>query len=66
VKRLGVGDFLPIKRYRVARVRERLTRLMASAEVKENCRRYARELVERTALERTCALVEEVGSAASP
>jgi UDP:flavonoid glycosyltransferase YjiC (YdhE family) len=66
VKRLGVGDFLPIKRYRVARVRERLTRLMASAEVKENYRRYARELVERTALERTCALVEEVGSAASP
>lgn len=60
VKRLGAGDFLQIRRYKVARVRKRLARLMASPEVKENCRRTARELRERTALERTCALVEEV------
>jgi UDP:flavonoid glycosyltransferase YjiC (YdhE family) len=66
VKRLGVGDFLPIKRYKMARVRERLARLMKSATVKENCRRYAQELTGRTALEQTCALVEELGGRARP
>lgn len=63
VRRLGAGDFLPSKRYKIGRVRERLAHLMASASVKENCRRYARELRERSALERTCIMVEEVAEA---
>jgi len=63
VKRLGVGDFMPVKRYKVERARQRLAHLMASAEVSANCRRYARELEQRTALERTCDLVEETAKA---
>ncbi len=61
VKRLGCGDYLRPKEYRTARVRERLERLMNSPEVRANCRRRAEDLRERTALERTCQLVEEAG-----
>jgi UDP:flavonoid glycosyltransferase YjiC (YdhE family) len=64
VKRLGVGDMLQTKHYKVVRLRERLAWLMESAAVKENCKRYARELVERTALERTCDMVEEAAQTA--
>ena len=58
VKRLGVGDYLRPKQYKTATLRQRLERLMNSAEIKENCQRRARDLVERTALDRACELVE--------
>lgn len=66
VKRLGVGDFLRPKDYKTARVRQRLQWLKDSAQIKANCRRRARDLANRTALDQTCLLVEELAVSQSP
>ncbi len=47
VRRLGVGDFLLPRRYRVGVVLQSLRRLLASSTVRENCRRRAGELAPR-------------------
>jgi len=62
VRRLGVGDMLLPKEYKTNMVRSRLERLLASAAVKENCRRRAQGLAENRALEETCKLIEQLGS----
>ncbi|MFB3922962.1 MAG: glycosyltransferase [Terriglobia bacterium] len=62
VRRLGVGDMLVPKSYRVEAVLEHLRRLMESPAVAENCRRRAADLAENTTLERTGDLIEQLGS----
>ncbi len=61
VRRLGVGDILLPKNYRVKPVFDRLRRLLESLAVAENCRRRAADLVTNTALQRTCDLIEQLG-----
>lgn len=64
VKRLGVGDYLQPRQYTAGTVRQRLERLMQSDQVRENCQGRARDLAERTALQRTCQLVEDLAVSA--
>jgi UDP:flavonoid glycosyltransferase YjiC (YdhE family) len=62
VCRLGVGDMLLPKNYRIKTVFDRLHRLLESPAVADNCRRRAADLATNTALERTCDLIEQLGS----
>jgi len=62
VRRLGVGDMLPPKNYRTKTVLDRLHRLLESPVIAENCRRRAADLATNTSLERTCDLIEQIGS----
>ncbi len=61
VCRLGVGDMLLPEDYRVKTVLDRLRRLLASPAVTANFRRRAGDLTTNTALDRTCALFEQLG-----
>ena len=61
VCRLGVGDMLRPKHYRIDAVLDRLSRLMGSNAVAENCRRRAAGLTTNTTLEETCKLIELLG-----
>ncbi len=60
LRRLGVGDFLLPKHYRTGAVRRRLTRLMASESVHDNCRRRAADLAANPPLEQACDLIERL------
>jgi len=62
VRRLGVGDMLLPKHYRVKTVLDRLHRLLESPAIAENCRRRAADLANNNTLERTCDLIEQLGS----
>jgi UDP:flavonoid glycosyltransferase YjiC (YdhE family) len=58
VRRLGVGDYVRPKEYRTDRVVGKLEALLASAEVRENCRRRAEVMAGSNALETACELIE--------
>lgn len=62
VVRLGVGDMLLPKNFRVGKVADRLRRLLQSPAVAENCRRRAADLSTTNALELTCELIEQLGA----
>jgi len=62
VCRLGVGEVLLPKNYRIKTVFDRLHRLLESPAVAENCRRRAADLATNTTLERTCDLIEQLGT----
>jgi UDP:flavonoid glycosyltransferase YjiC (YdhE family) len=62
VRRLGAGDMLLPKNYRIRIVLDRLHCLLESPAVEENCRRRAADLANNIALERTCDLIEQLGS----
>jgi UDP:flavonoid glycosyltransferase YjiC (YdhE family) len=62
VRGLGVGDFLRPSAYKTPAVVERLNRLL-TPQVKENCRRRARDVAAHKPLETTCRLIEELASA---
>jgi rhamnosyltransferase subunit B len=66
VCRLGVGDMLRPKHYRPRTVLDRLYRLLESPAVAENCRRRAANLATNTTLDRTCRLIEQLGSSGKP
>lgn len=60
VRRLGVGDLLRPSKYKATEVCVRLTRLMESETVRENCRRWAADLKQHAAIEDTCSLLEDL------
>ncbi len=61
IRRLGVGDFLLPRNYRPKTVAERLSRLMESPAVREECRRRKDDLAAAKTLDRTCDLIEKLG-----
>lgn len=60
VRRLGVGDFLLPKQFKVAAVAQRLQRLSGSTEIAGNCKLRAKALAGASALEATCDLLERL------
>jgi rhamnosyltransferase subunit B len=60
VRRLGVGDLLVPRNYETVTVRQALDRLLQSPDIKENCRRRARDLAGNTALDESCRLIEQL------
>jgi len=61
VRGLGVGEMLLPKHYQVKAVLRRLDEMLASAAIRENCRRRSRDLSANSALERACELIEGLG-----
>lgn len=62
VCRLGVGDMLLPRNYHTKKVADRLHWLLESPTVAENCRRRAADLATNIVLDRTCDLIEQLGS----
>jgi rhamnosyltransferase subunit B len=62
VRRLGVGDMMLPKHYRVKTVLDSLHGLLESPAIAENCRRRAADLANNNTLERTCDLIEKLAS----
>lgn len=62
VCRLGVGEVLLPKNYNIKTVFDCLHRRLESPAVAENCRRRAADLATNTTLERTCDLIEQLGT----
>jgi rhamnosyltransferase subunit B len=59
LSRLGVALSLPAHELTAAAAADAVRRLLESTLVAENCRRYAEQLRNTDALERTCALLED-------
>jgi len=54
------------KHYQVKTVLRRLDEMLASAAIRENCRRMSMDLSADSALERTCELIEALGRSSPP
>lgn len=58
--KLGVSEYLSKRGYKTARVVRKLNGLLASAEVAENCRRYAQKMRESDAIDNACDALEKL------
>ncbi len=58
VRRLGVGDYLVPRRYEAASAVRSLRRLLDSGEIRDNCRRRAKELAKAKPIDHACGLIE--------
>ncbi len=61
IRRLGVGDFLLPRNYKSKPAAERLSRLIGSPAVREECRRRKVDVTAAKPLDRTCELIEQLG-----
>jgi UDP:flavonoid glycosyltransferase YjiC (YdhE family) len=61
VCRLGVGETLSPKNYRIKTILDRLYHIWESPTAGESCRRRAADLATNTAPDRTCTLIEQLG-----
>ncbi|MEM9660124.1 MAG: nucleotide disphospho-sugar-binding domain-containing protein, partial [Planctomycetota bacterium] len=58
LKNLGVGEYLPAKKFRPDRVEPLLTRLISSTQVRDRCRELAGRCETAAPLETACELLE--------
>ena len=58
IKRLGLGASIYPERYRAPRVSRELAQLITSAEVRNRCAEFSKQIDSTTAVERTCDLIE--------
>jgi len=65
IRRLGVGDYIQPGSFQAVPASERLSALLTSASVKENCKMRAQNLAGSNSLGRSCDLIGEVLRACS-
>jgi UDP:flavonoid glycosyltransferase YjiC (YdhE family) len=58
IRRLGVGDWIPIKNWQVSTVVEKLQMLTTSSTVRDHCQGFTQKIKETEPLIETCKLIE--------
>lgn len=61
VKRLGLGDWIYPEHYKAARVARTMRQVLASAEIRSRCAKFAAKIDSEAARERACDLIEGLG-----